>query len=120
MTKTSIFDKYFYFSQNFLFFLKISIGKNTNIDQKFRFFDQTKISSGYKDGDCKPEFEAKGLETVRRDGTLATSKILKHTATTLFDMTLCGEVNLAKLKQIVLAELTKTPFFNRARTSEHN
>ena len=61
----------------------------------------------WEDGDVKPRFEAKGLETVRRDGTTASSKILKHTAVTLFDMTLCGRVNLAKLKHIVLAELKK-------------
>ena len=52
----------------------------------------------WEEGHKKPSFEAKGLETVRRDGTRATAAILKHTASTLFDMTLVDNVNFEKLK----------------------
>ena len=61
----------------------------------------------WEDAETKPEFEAKGIETVRRDGTRATAKILKNVAMTLFDMAIVGELDFGTLKFLLLEELRK-------------
>ena len=53
----------------------------------------------WEDPEKKPDFEAKGIETVRRDGTRATGKILKQVCVTLFDEVIdTNHFNLDKLK----------------------
>ena len=64
----------------------------------------------WEDADKKPDFEAKGIETVRRDGTRATSKILKQVCVTLFDEILeTNEFDIKNIKGMI--QILRQDFF---------
>ena len=64
----------------------------------------------WEDADKKPDFEAKGIETVRRDGTRATSKILKQVCVTLFDEVIeTNEFDIKNIKGMI--QILRQDFF---------
>ena len=51
----------------------------------------------WEDANKKPELESKGIENIRRDGTLAGGKLVTKAATTLFDMVLDHNISYRKV-----------------------